>query len=182
MIAMRGIAGILPAGGLDPDGVHAGVDQIAEAATAGPGLAIFALSVHLCAGDLAPPFGGYLTEKTTAGRPFFFVLMWCQPSSWWTALYFTLERQADAAQAFERRRLGPVIATMAVGLSRRSRPCLEEGNKDDWFASPLYPALGCSSRWVSLSLFVWIELTVEGPLIRLRLLKRRNFGFRYHLP
>ena len=30
---------------------------------------------------------------------------------------------------------------------------------------------------VSLSLFVWIELTVEKPLIRLRLLKQRNFGF-----
>ena len=30
---------------------------------------------------------------------------------------------------------------------------------------------------VSLSLFVWIELTVEKPLIRLRLLKGRNFGF-----
>src|SRR6202044_1981859 len=30
---------------------------------------------------------------------------------------------------------------------------------------------------VSLSLFVWIELKVEKPLIRLRLLKGRNFGF-----
>src|SRR6202044_4281842 len=30
---------------------------------------------------------------------------------------------------------------------------------------------------VSLSLFVWIELKVEKPLIRLRLLKQRNFGF-----
>src|SRR6185369_2061339 len=30
---------------------------------------------------------------------------------------------------------------------------------------------------VNLALFVWIELTVEKPLIRLRLLKRRNFGF-----
>ena len=30
---------------------------------------------------------------------------------------------------------------------------------------------------VSLALFVWIELSVEKPLIRLRLLKSRNFGF-----
>ena len=30
---------------------------------------------------------------------------------------------------------------------------------------------------VSLSLFIWIELTIEKPLIRLRLLKSRNFGF-----
>ena len=31
--------------------------------------------------------------------------------------------------------------------------------------------------FVSLALFIWIELTTEKPLIRLRLLKGRNFGF-----
>jgi len=53
---------------------------------------------------------------------------------------------------------------------------LEEGNKDDWFASPFIQRLAVIAL-VSLALFVWIELTVEKPLIRLRLLKRRNFGF-----
>jgi DHA2 family multidrug resistance protein len=53
---------------------------------------------------------------------------------------------------------------------------LEEGNKDDWFASPFILRLAVIAL-VSLALFIWIELTVEKPLIRLRLLKRRNFGF-----
>jgi DHA2 family multidrug resistance protein len=30
---------------------------------------------------------------------------------------------------------------------------------------------------VSLSLFIWVELTVEQPLLKLRLLTQRNFGF-----
>jgi DHA2 family multidrug resistance protein len=53
---------------------------------------------------------------------------------------------------------------------------LEEGNKDDWFSSPFILRLAAIAV-VSLSLFVWIELTIEKPLIRLRLLKNRNFGF-----
>jgi DHA2 family multidrug resistance protein len=53
---------------------------------------------------------------------------------------------------------------------------LEEGNKDDWFSSPFILRLAVVAV-VSLTLFVWIELVTERPLIRLRLLKRRNFGF-----
>jgi DHA2 family multidrug resistance protein len=65
--------------------------------------------------------------------------------------------------------------TMTIGLSAL-QTVLEEGNKDDWFASPFIQRLAVIAL-VSLALFVWIELTVEKPLIRLRLLKRRNFGF-----
>ena len=63
---------------------------------------------------------------------------------------------------------------MAIGLSAL-QTVLEEGNKDDWFSSPFIVRLAVIAA-VSLSLFVWIELTVEKPLIRLRLLKNRNFG------
>jgi DHA2 family multidrug resistance protein len=64
---------------------------------------------------------------------------------------------------------------MAIGLSAL-QTVLEEGNKDDWFSSPFILRLA-GIALVSLSLFVWIELTVEKPLIRLRLLTNRNFGF-----
>jgi DHA2 family multidrug resistance protein len=52
---------------------------------------------------------------------------------------------------------------------------LEEGNKDDWFASPFILRLAIVAV-VFLTAFVAIELAVENPLVRLRLLKRRNFG------
>jgi MFS transporter, DHA2 family, multidrug resistance protein len=53
---------------------------------------------------------------------------------------------------------------------------LEEGNKDDWFGSPFIVRLTVIAA-VALSLFLWIELTAERPLLNLRLLLRRNFGF-----
>jgi len=66
------------------------------------------------------------------------------------------------------------IATMAVGLSAL-QAVLEEGNKDDWFGSPFIVKLAVVAV-ISLTLFVWNELVVEKPLLRLRLLKQWNFG------
>ncbi len=91
-----------------------------------------------------------------------------------SALYLTLERQPMQFKLLkEGDWLG--IFTMAIGLSAL-QTVLEEGNKDDWFSSPFILRLAIVAV-VSLALFVWIELTVEKPLIRLRLLKQRNFGF-----
>src|SRR5206468_4405718 len=53
---------------------------------------------------------------------------------------------------------------------------LEEGNKDDWFGSPFIVRLSIVAA-VALSAFLWIELTARKPLLNLRLLVRRNFGF-----
>ena len=53
---------------------------------------------------------------------------------------------------------------------------LEEGNKDDWFGSPFIVRLSIIAA-VALALFLVIELTTKKPLLNLRLLARRNFGF-----
>src|SRR6476646_10873241 len=63
---------------------------------------------------------------------------------------------------------------MAIGLSAL-QAVLEEGNKDDWFGSPFIVKLAVVAA-ISLSLFVVIELSIEKPLLQLRLLTRRNFG------
>jgi hypothetical protein len=44
---------------------------------------------------------------------------------------------------------------MAIGLSAL-QTVLEEGNKDDWFASPFIQRLAVIAL-VSLALFLWIE-------------------------
>src|SRR5712672_2360887 len=67
------------------------------------------------------------------------------------------------------------IATMAIGLAAL-QTVLEEGNKDDWFGSPFIVRLSIIAA-VALSAFLWIELTARKPLLNLRLLARRNFGF-----
>src|ERR1700755_1388575 len=67
------------------------------------------------------------------------------------------------------------IVTMAIGLSAL-QTVLEEGNKDDWFGSPFIVKLLIIAA-VALAAFLWIELTAKKPLLNLRLLARRNFGF-----
>jgi DHA2 family multidrug resistance protein len=69
----------------------------------------------------------------------------------------------------------PGVITMAIGLSAL-QTVLEEGNKDDWFGSAFIVRLSIIAT-VALALFLFIELTAKKPLLNLRLLARRNFGF-----
>jgi MFS transporter, DHA2 family, multidrug resistance protein len=135
------------------------------------GLAMFALAVTF-APAIGPTIGGYLTENY-GWQTIFFVNV-VPTAVMVTTLYFTLERQP---MQFGLLREGDWfgIATMAIGLSAL-QAVLEEGNKDDWFGSPFIVRLALIAA-ISLSLFVAIELIVEKPLIRLRLLAQRNFGF-----
>src|SRR5260370_21620959 len=69
----------------------------------------------------------------------------------------------------------PGVITMAIGLSAL-QTVLEEGNKDDWFGSAFIVRLSIIAA-VALTAFLWIEPTATKPLLNLRLLVRRNFGF-----
>jgi DHA2 family multidrug resistance protein len=135
------------------------------------GLAVFALSVTF-APAIGPTIGGYLTENYGWQTIFFVNVL--PTLVMVTALYLTLERQPMQLKLL-REGDWAGIATMAIGLSA-FQTVLEEGNKDDWFSSPFIVRLAVIAA-VSLSLFAWIELKIEKPLIRLRLLKQRNFGF-----
>jgi len=134
------------------------------------GLACFALAVTF-APAIGPTIGGYLTENY-GWQTIFFVNT--PPSIVMViALAFTLEsKPMQLALLKEGDWAG--IATMAVGLAAL-QTVLEEGNKDDWFASPFIFDLAIVAL-VFLTAFVVIELTVDKPLVNLRLLKRRNFG------
>jgi DHA2 family multidrug resistance protein len=135
------------------------------------GLAVFALSVTF-APAIGPTIGGYLTENYGWQTIFFVNVL--PTAVMLSALYLTLERTPMQLKLL-REGDWAGIATMAIGLSAL-QTVLEEGNKDDWFSSPFILRLAAIAV-VSLSLFIWIELTIEKPLIRLRLLARRNFGF-----
>jgi DHA2 family multidrug resistance protein len=134
------------------------------------GLAIFALSVTF-APAIGPTIGGYLTE--TYGWQSIFFINAVPSAVMAVALALTLERQPMHLSLL---RQGDWIGivTMAIGLSAL-QTVLEEGNKDDWFASPFILKLAIVAT-VFLSAFVAIELTVKNPLVQLSLLKRRNFG------
>jgi MFS transporter, DHA2 family, multidrug resistance protein len=169
MIAMRGLQGF--AGGvLIPMAFTLVLTKLPKPQQP-VGLAIFALSVTF-APAIGPTIGGYLTENY-GWQTIFFVNV-VPTIVMVTALYFTLERQPMQLRLLKEGDWAGIF-TMAIGLSA-FQTVLEEGNKDDWFASPFILRLALVAL-VSLTLFVWIELTVEKPLIRLRLLMQRNFGF-----
>src|SRR5262245_29654672 len=135
------------------------------------GLALFALSATF-APAIGPTIGGYLTENW--GWEYIFYVNLVPGALMLAMLFFSLEaRPMQLALLREGDWIG--IITMAIGLSAL-QTVLEEGNKDDWFGSPFIVKLSVIAA-VALTLFVWIEWTSSKPLLNLRLLFRRNFGF-----
>jgi MFS transporter, DHA2 family, multidrug resistance protein len=168
MIATRGLQGF--AGGvLIPMAFTLVLTKLPKAQQP-VGLAIFALSVTF-APAIGPTIGGYLTENY-GWRTIFFVNV-IPTMVMVGALYLTLERQPLQLKLLKEGDWAGIV-TMAIGLSAL-QTVLEEGNKDDWFASPFIQRLAIIAT-ISLALFIWVELTTAKPLIRLRLLKGRNFG------
>jgi MFS transporter, DHA2 family, multidrug resistance protein len=135
------------------------------------GLAMFAISATF-APAIGPTIGGYLTENF--GWEYIFYVNVVPGAIMIAMLFVSLEgkpmnlsllRDGDWAG----------ISTMAIGLAAL-QTVLEEGNKDDWFGSPFIVRLAVIAA-VALTLFLAIELTVSKPLLNLRILFRRNFGF-----
>jgi MFS transporter, DHA2 family, multidrug resistance protein len=135
------------------------------------GLALFALSATF-APAIGPTIGGYLTENW--GWQYIFYVNLAPGAVMVGMLYFSLDAKPMKLSLL-REGDWPGIITMAIGLSAL-QTVLEEGNKDDWFGSPFIVRLSAIAT-VSLTVFLWIELTAKKPLLNLRLLFRRNFGF-----
>lgn len=135
------------------------------------GLAIFALSATF-APAIGPTIGGYLTENW--GWQYIFYVNLVPGAIMIGMLYYSLDSSPmKLSQLAKGDWLG--IITMAIGLAAL-QTVLEEGNKDDWFGSDFIVRLSVIAA-VALTAFLVIELTVEKPLLNLRLLVRRNFGF-----
>jgi MFS transporter, DHA2 family, multidrug resistance protein len=135
------------------------------------GLALFALSATF-APAIGPTIGGYLTENW--GWQYIFYVNLAPGVLMIGMLWFSLEAK-PMQLALLRQGDWPGIATMAIGLGAL-QTVLEEGNKDDWFGSAFIVRLSVIAA-IALTLFLWIELTSQKPLLNLRLLARRNFGF-----
>lgn len=135
------------------------------------GLAMFALSATF-APAIGPTIGGYLTENW--GWQYIFYVNLVPGALMVGMLWFSLDREPMRLDLLTKGDW-PGIVTMAIGLAAL-QTVLEEGNKDDWFGSPFIARLTIVAA-ASLTLFVWIELASGHPLLNLRLLVRRNFGF-----
>src|SRR6185437_11791515 len=121
---------------------------------------------------IGPTIGGYFTENW--GWEYIFYLNLVPGAPMLALLWFSLDRQPMQLSLL---RQGDWwgIATMSIGLGSL-QTALEEGNKDDWLGSPFIVKLLVVAA-IALPAFVWIELRAAHPLLNLRLLLRRNFGF-----
>jgi MFS transporter, DHA2 family, multidrug resistance protein len=135
------------------------------------GLALFAISATF-APAIGPTIGGYFTENYSWKYIFYINLV---PGTLMLGmLWYSLEKSPMQLKLLKQGDLFGII-TMAIGLAAL-QTVLEEGNKDDWFGSPFIVHLSIIAA-IFLPLFVWIEFKVQRPLVNLRLLLRRNFGF-----
>src|ERR1700744_6061797 len=135
------------------------------------GLAMFAVSATF-APAIGPTIGGYLTENW--GWQYIFYVNLAPGALMLGLLWFSLESK-PLKLSLLREGDWPGIVTMAIGLGAL-QTVLEEGNKDDWFGSDFIVRLSVIAA-IALTLFFWIELTSKKPLLNLRLLTRRTFGF-----
>jgi DHA2 family multidrug resistance protein len=135
------------------------------------GMALFAISATF-APAIGPTIGGYLTENW--GWEYIFYVNVVPGAIMIGMLYVSLEA-SPMKLSLLREGDWPGIVTMAIGLAAL-QTVLEEGNKDDWFGSPFIVRLSVIAA-IALTLFFWIEFTSKKPLLNLRILFRRNFGF-----
>ncbi|UFX47575.1 multidrug efflux MFS transporter [Bradyrhizobium sp. 41S5] len=135
------------------------------------GLAMFAISATF-APAIGPTIGGYLTENF--GWQYVFYVNVAPGAVMIAMLYVSLEAKPVNLSLLREGDWSGII-TMTIGLAAL-QTVLEEGNKDDWFGSPFIVRLAVIAA-VALTLFLVIELTTNKPLLNLRILLRRNFGF-----
>ncbi|MBY5358520.1 multidrug efflux MFS transporter [Rhizobium leguminosarum] len=135
------------------------------------GLALFALSATF-APAIGPTIGGYLTENW--GWEYIFYVNLVPGALMVGMLWASLDRGPMNLKLLAQGDW-PGIVTMAIGLAAL-QTVLEEGNKEDWFGSDFIVRLSVIAA-ISLTLFLIIELRAAHPLLNLRLLVRRNFGF-----
>ncbi|UWM76667.1 multidrug efflux MFS transporter [Rhizobium sp. WSM4643] len=135
------------------------------------GLALFALSATF-APAIGPTIGGYLTENW--GWEYIFYVNLVPGALMVGMLWASLDRGPMNLKLLAKGDW-PGIVTMAIGLAAL-QTVLEEGNKEDWFGSDFIVRLSVIAA-ISLTLFLIIELKTAHPLLNLRLLVRRNFGF-----
>jgi MFS transporter, DHA2 family, multidrug resistance protein len=135
------------------------------------GLAIYSIAV-VFAPSIGPALGGYFSD-TFGWQSIFFLSL--PPGLVMVAMLWNSLESAPRQLQLLRHGDWLGMFTMAVGLGCLET-VLEEGNKDDWFGSPFIMRLAVIAV-LSLGAFIYIELKCTDPLLNLRLLARRNFGF-----
>ncbi len=130
--------------------------------------AVFGLGV-MVGPALGPTLGGYLTDALGWRWIFFINIPFGIIAVMAAYIFFTPDR---LNQDMNRRVDWWGIGLLTVGLSC-FQTLLEEGQQDDWFASPFIVAMAILS-FVGIALFIWRELSIDYPAVNLRVLRHRS--------
>ena len=133
------------------------------------GMALFAITATF-APSIGPTLGGWLTESF--GWEYIFYINVLPGALMIAGLMYGLAPQAPRWELLKKGDYAGIVS-MAIGLGCL-QVFLEEGNRLDWLDSPLMIWLG-SLAFVSLGLFIILQLSRDNHLINLRLLGERNF-------
>jgi MFS transporter, DHA2 family, multidrug resistance protein len=135
------------------------------------GFAGFAITATF-APAIGPTIGGWLTDNY--GWQTIFYMNLVPGAVMLVALIYALPR-SEAKYGLLRHGDWVGIILMAIGLAA-FQTVLDDGNVYDWFGSPFIVKLAIVAA-LALTAFIVVELISKNPLIQLRLLLRRNFGF-----
>lgn len=135
------------------------------------GMALFGVTATF-APSIGPSLGGWLTA--TFSWHYIFYLNVIPGLLVMLLLGVGLERKDVDPQQLGRLDLTSMVS-MAFGLGCL-QVMLEEGARDDWFDAVYIRWLALVS-FISLSLFIWRQLTSSMPLVNLRLFASRDFTF-----
>jgi DHA2 family multidrug resistance protein len=122
---------------------------------------------------IGPTLGGWLTDTLSWQWIFFVNVPIVTLSVILSEVLIGENREAHAA-----RRSAPIdfwgLLTVAAWLGTL-QVLLQEGQRNDWFQSPLIVSLSLISA-LAFALFVFFELRSPHPLINLRIFRNRNFA------
>ncbi|MBW8182935.1 DHA2 family efflux MFS transporter permease subunit [Shewanella nanhaiensis] len=168
MIAFRAMQGFF-GGALIPLAFRLILELLPENKRA-VGMALFGVTATF-APSIGPTLGGWLTEQFSWHYLFYInvppglIVM--------GMLAYGLEKKPVLWDTLRNIDLSGII-TMALGMGCLE-VVLEEGNRKDWFGSDLIRDLTIIAV-INITLFVYIQLKKEEPLVNLRLLGQRDFA------
>jgi MFS transporter, DHA2 family, multidrug resistance protein len=134
---------------------------------AGMATALFGLGV-VVGPTIGPTLGGYITTHYSWPWIFFINI----PLGFFAA-FMTLTFIKDSIHQMKVGRndwLGIFLLILGVGSLQT---VLERGQSEDWFATPYITILAFTAV-VSVICFIWWELSIEHPVVNLRVLKNRS--------
>jgi DHA2 family multidrug resistance protein len=135
----------------------------------GQAMAIFGVGV-MVGPTLGPTLGGYITD-TFSWPWIFYINLPFGVLAFFLSLNY-IKNSRFAQKVGDTDWLGLLLLAAGIGTLQT---LLERGERQDWFASPEIVTYAIVSS-VSLTWFVWHELTTEHPVIDLRILGNRQFG------